>query len=51
VTALAMDGSSITGVVDAISFTPAGPMLTIGDQSVPMTAATEIRGTEPAVPS
>jgi flagellar basal-body rod modification protein FlgD len=51
VTALAMDGSHITGVVDAISFTPTGPMLSIGDQSVPMTAATEIRGTEPAVQS
>lgn len=37
------DGGEITGVVDSVRFTASGPALVIGDQQVPLDAATEIR--------
>ncbi len=43
VTATGADGETISGVVDAIRFTADGPMLEVGEHSVPMASATEIR--------
>lgn len=47
VTALDLDGSTVTGTVDGVRFTPVGPVLLIGDRQIPLDATAEI-GAAPA---
>jgi flagellar basal-body rod modification protein FlgD len=43
VTATAGDGTTVQGVVDAVRYTTAGPVLDVGGREVPLDAVTEIR--------
>ncbi|GGI06703.1 flagellar hook assembly protein FlgD [Egicoccus halophilus] len=43
--ALATDGTTVRGVVDAVRYTTLGPVLEIGGQEVPFDQVTEIRRT------
>lgn len=45
VSALTDDGREVRGTVDGIRFTADGPLLLIGDESVALDRASEIRGT------
>lgn len=51
VTALDATGQEVTGVVDGIRFTDAGPVLMIGDTDVSIDATTSIRRQPPAMGS
>ena len=46
VTADAGDGTTVHGVVDAVRYTTAGPVLQVGGEDVPFDAVTEIRRTD-----
>jgi len=47
VTARNPDGKEISGVVDAVRFTELGPVLVVGSENVPLSAASELRGATP----
>lgn len=48
VSALATDGSTVQGVVDAVRYTTLGPILDIGGQEVPFDQVTEVRRNDDA---
>jgi flagellar basal-body rod modification protein FlgD len=48
VTALDEHGATVAGIVDSVRFTPAGPVLLVGDREVPMDGTAEIRSAPPA---
>jgi flagellar basal-body rod modification protein FlgD len=49
VTAVDLDGTTVEGLVEAVRFTPVGPVLVVGGRQVPLDATAEI-GTAPHVP-
>ena len=50
VTARGPDGLPLSGEVDAVRYTAAGPVLSIGDQEVLLSSVTELRRVQPAPP-
>jgi hypothetical protein len=43
VTATGAGGAAVSGIVEAVRFTPLGPVLRVGEHDLPLYSATEIR--------